>query len=253
MPKLNYKTYGQGYPIIILHGLFGSLDNWQTIAKRLAENYMVYTIDQRDHGRSPKTDDFSYALLSEDLYHFMEEHWIHEAHIIGHSMGGKTLMTFALEYPEKLKKGIVVDIGPQKYIGGHSEIMKAMSEVDLEITTTRTEINNVLKNRIGSPGVIQFLAKNFARRKKGGFELKINLPLLMNKYDNINIEIEGDISDSQLLFVKGELSNYLHHDDITEIQTLFPNSKMVSIPNAGHWVHAEQPLAFFDEIESFLE
>jgi len=162
MLNLHFKSYGQGYPVIILHGLFGTLDNWHSFAKKLSKDYTVYSIDQRDHGRSPKTDAFSYELLAEDLFHFMEDNWIHEAYIIGHSMGGKTLMEFALEHPGKIKKGVVIDIAPRQYHHRHIEIMKSMSLIDLNNVTSRDEIKNHLKVFIHDDRVVQFLMKNFS-------------------------------------------------------------------------------------------
>ena len=118
MLELNYKEFGQGEPLIILHGLFGTLDNWQTIAKKLAEHYTVFIVDQRNHGRSPHHADFNYQLMAEDLRDFMEARWAYQATVIGHSMGGKTAMQFALTYPDMVEKLVVVDIGPQQYVGG---------------------------------------------------------------------------------------------------------------------------------------
>ena len=134
---LNYKTFGQGEPIIILHGLFGMLDNWQTIGKQLAEQYSVYLIDQRNHGRSSHTGSISYAEMADDLAAFMEEHWIHKAHIIGHSMGGKTAMQFALHYPDMVDTLIIIDITPKRYSGGHQAIFDALFALDIDAVTDR--------------------------------------------------------------------------------------------------------------------
>ncbi len=158
--ELNYKTFGQGSPVIILHGLFGTLDNWQTIGKQIAERHMVYLVDQRNHGKSPHTDDFNYPLLAEDLHHFMESQWIHEAHIVGHSMGGKTAMQFALDYPDMVDRLAVIDIGPKAYEGGHQEIFAAMLDLPIEQITTRQEAADFLEKRIPDEGVRLFLLKN---------------------------------------------------------------------------------------------
>ena len=146
--ELNYKEFGQGDPILILHGLFGTLDNWQTIAKQLATNYSVFIIDQRNHGRSPHMDELDYPLMAEDLYQFMETHWIYKAYIIGHSMGGKTAMQFALNYPDMVEKLVVVDIAPKTYEAGHQTIFEALFSLDLEKIESRKEADEVLQKKI---------------------------------------------------------------------------------------------------------
>jgi len=253
MPKLNFKIYGQGYPIIILHGLFGSLDNWQTIAKQLASHYMVYTVDQRDHGRSPKTDDFSYTLLADDLYEFMNEQWIHEAFVIGHSMGGKTTMKMALEYPGMIKKAVIVDISPFKIKARHYKIIDVMCSIDLALISSRTEIQEILSKDISDPNVVQFLMKNFSRLKTGGYELKINLPLLKEKYEELNVALEGEENETDILFIRGGASDYLKESELENIQELFSNARIETIEGAGHWVHAQKPKELLSLITSFLE
>ncbi len=253
MARLRFKSYGQGYPVIILHGLFGSLDNWQSFAKQLAEDYMVFTLDQRDHGRSPHTDEFNYDVLAEDVIGFMDDMWIQEAIIIGHSMGGKVAMRLILDYPDKFKKGIIVDIGPQSYRPRHLEIIEAMRDIDPEAATCRSVIEEELSKTIKDEGIRQFLMKNFSRKKEGGYELKINLPLLMNNYDEINIEIEGDEVFNEILFIKGENSDYLEVEQLDTIKKLFPNAMMTTIDNAGHWIHAEQSEMMLDEVRKFVD
>ena len=179
--ELNYKQFGQGEPIIILHGLFGTLDNWQTIAKQLAEHYMVYIIDQRNHGKSPHSDDFSYEIMAEDLKEFMFRHHIYEATIIGHSMGGKVAMRFALDYPDMVSKLVVVDITPKRYKGEHETIFEAMFDLDLKNLIHRKEIDEQLKSRIPNDGVRLFLMKNLAREKTGGYRWKMNFQSKFSK------------------------------------------------------------------------
>ena len=158
--ELNHKTFGAGDPIIILHGLFGTLDNWQTVAKKLAEHFMVYIVDQRNHGRSAHVEGQNYKLMAEDLADFMEENWMHNAHIIGHSMGGKTAMQFAADYPDMLNKLVVVDIAPKAYEGGHQTIFDALLSVNMEKVQTRKEVEEQLSKYIDDAGVRLFLMKN---------------------------------------------------------------------------------------------
>ena len=252
--ELNHKTFGQGPPLLILHGLFGTLDNWQTLAKRWAEHYTVVIIDQRNHGRSPHTDAHTYPLMAEDLKAFMEANWMYHATLLGHSMGGKTVMQFATHYPEMVEKMVIVDIGPKTYPGGHETIIKALNDLPLDGINDRKAADAFLAERIADFGVRQFLLKNLSRNKKGGYEWKMNLPILTKYYPDIleNIEAEENY-DGPSLFIRGEKSNYIQDEDYETIQSHFPMAHLVTIPDAGHWVHAEQPKALFDTVTHFLE
>ncbi len=250
--ELNYKQFGQGDPVIILHGLFGMLDNWQTIAKKLAENYTVFIIDQRNHGRSPHHPDFDYSLLAEDLHCFMEQQWIYQAHLIGHSMGGKTVMQFALDYPDFVEKMIVVDIAPKKYEGGHQLIFEALFDLDLEHIQNRKDAEQQLEVRIPQFGVRQFLLKNLTRKKEGGYTWKMNLDAIFNHYEDILDTIEGEPVEIPSLFIKGGLSNYIQKEDSSLIKKLFSHSNIITIEKSGHWVHAEQPDILLEHMKNFL-
>ncbi len=190
--ELNYKEFGQGEPIIILHGLFGMLDNWQTIAKRLANDYWIFVVDQRNHGKSPHVNGLSYPLMAQDLKAFMDQHWIPQAHIIGHSMGGKTAMQFAFEYPDMVDKLVVLDIAPPANESGHGLIFDALHSVDLQKIETRIEADEKLAQKIKDYGVRQFLLKNLSRQKEGGYRWKMNLEAISNNYDNILAAVEGE-------------------------------------------------------------
>jgi len=157
--ELNYKSFGQGPPLLILHGLFGTLDNWQTLGKRWAENFTVFLVDQRNHGRSPHLPEHNYPVMAEDLKAFMEANWMYEAHIMGHSMGGKTAMQFALNYPDMVDKLIVVDIAPKPYVGGHEAIVEALNALPLAKIESRSQADAFLAERIADFGVRQFLLK----------------------------------------------------------------------------------------------
>ena len=253
MLSLNYKTYGQGNPIIILHGLFGTLDNWQTIARQLSEEYLIYLVDQRNHGRSPHTEDFDYSLLAEDLRDFMESEGMSQATIIGHSMGGKTAMQFAINYPEMVTSLVVVDIAPKAYKGGHQEIFDALLAVDLKTIESRKMADEQLQARIPDFGVRQFLLKNLTRDKEGGYRWKMNLSAIYKNYQNIldNILTDEPYTEASL-FIRGERSSYVKEEDESLIKSIFSKAKIITIPEAGHWVHAEAPKALLSTLKDFM-
>jgi pimeloyl-ACP methyl ester carboxylesterase len=255
MLELNYKTFGQGEPLIILHGLFGTLDNWQTLGKKLAEHYTVYLVDQRNHGRSPHDEAHTYTAMAEDLHHFMESHWIFKAHILGHSMGGKTAMAFAQHYPDMVDKLIVVDIAPKAYTGGHEEIFKALQSLDLSAIDSRGAAEDMLEAQIKSLGIRQFLLKNLTRSKSGAYRWKMNLDALWNHYADILDALPGQHApfEGPTLFVRGGRSDYIQDSDLPDLEAHFPNYQLKTIEKAGHWVHAEAPKALLEALESFLE
>jgi len=253
--KLNSKMIGSGPPIIILHGLFGMLDNWLTMAKKLEEvGYMPILIDLRDHGRSEHTDDFSYGLMADDLYHFMEENWIHDAIIIGHSMGGKVALQFTKNHESMVSKLIVVDIGIKKYEAGHEDVLNALESVDMSTVESRQDVEGILTETIKEVSTVQFLMKSLTRKKEGGYTWKINLPLLRKKYNNILSEITFEYPvETPTLFVKGSTSSYILSKDFANIQKALPNANLQEIANAGHWVHADRPDELFKIIYSFIK
>ena len=253
---LNYKKFGEGFPLVILHGLFGSLDNWQTIAKHLAEKFQVYIIDQRNHGKSPHTDEFNYELLSNDLLEFFEQQQISKAHVIGHSMGGKAAMKFALDHTDKVEKLIIVDVAPVTYEDRHSDVFAALFAANIHTTKSRDEIEKVLRTKLDNDETtVQFLLKGLSRDKTGEhFEWKFNLESLHKHYGEIS---QGVVSSTPFmnptLFIKGQKSSYVNADGYAVIQELFPNNELVEIKGAGHWVHAEKQLEFITEVVKFLQ
>lgn len=252
--NLNFKLKGTGKPIIILHGLFGMLDNWNTIGSQLAKMYAIYLVDQRDHGRSSKSTEFGYELLATDLKLFCDEHGLTKIGLIGHSMGGKTAMTFANHYPDLVDKLMVVDIAPKKYDGGHEDIFEAILGIPIEDITTRSEVDDLLSVNITNLGVRQFLMKNLTRKKEGGFEWKANFQLLYDSYNEImDIPEITTKSDIETLFIRGELSNYIQEADEQLIKEYYPKAKIETISGAGHWVHAEKPNELLDSIHSFFQ
>jgi esterase len=253
MITLNYKEFGQGQPVIILHGLFGMLDNWQTIGRQLGDSFNVYIIDQRNHGKSPHAEAFSYPILADDLQHFMESNWIYQAHIIGHSMGGKTAMQFAMQYPDMVKSLHVIDIAPKKYTGGHELIIDTLNAIDLTKIQDRKEAETFMLQRIPDFGTRQFLLKNLTRNEiNGNFEWKMNLAVLQREYDNILDNITEGVFEGETHFYRGANSDYIQAGDIEAMKQKFPTMTVDTIENAGHWVHAEQPKALYQLLQHYL-
>jgi len=252
--QLNYKTLGSGQALIILHGLFGSLDNWMTLAKKWSDTYQVFLIDQRNHGQSPHTEDFDYKLMAKDLELFVAEHQIEQPIILGHSMGGKTAMEFAMHNQNNLKKLIVVDIAPVAYEVSHYGIIDALNAVDLDRISSRKEADEVLSQNIKEMGVRQFLLKNLYWKEKGRLAWRFNLEVLEKEIIPIS---DWDISvgeyEGPTMFIKGENSAYILPQYASEIQDKFPNYELEVVSEAGHWVHAEQPILFYELVSNFMK
>ncbi len=255
MLHLHYKSYGSaGHPLIILHGLLGMLDNWQTQSKRFAEaGFKVYAVDQRNHGRSPHSETFNYAVMAEDVFNFMHTHAIRSAHVLGHSMGGKTAMQFALTYPNLVEKLIVVDVAPRRYESAHDHILDAMCSLKLGKLTSRHEADAALAKQVPEYAVRQFVLKNLTRDESGRLKWKVNLSIIKRHYPDIagDITVDGRF-DKPVLFVKGSASSYIRFEDGPRIQQLFPRASIVTITGAGHWVHADRPEEFANAVLTFL-
>ncbi len=232
---------GEGEPVIILHGFLGMLDNWKTFGRKLSEDFNVFLIDQRDHGKSPWTDAFNYQLLAEDLLHFIESQELEKVNLIGHSMGGKTIMKFAEGHFDLINKMVVVDVAPVEYPRMHDYILRALNSITPSSFSSRNEVDEKLSEMIDEYGVRQFLMKNLKRNSEGGFQWKMNLKLLTDAYDNVSDDpVNGPVL-TDTLFVGGTKSNYITIESHDHIKQVFPNSSIKMIEGAGHWVHAEKP------------
>jgi esterase len=252
--QLNYKVFGEGFPLVILHGLLGSLDNWQTLAKKLSEQYKVYIVDQRNHGKSPHSDEFSYDLLSADLLEFLDMHHISKTHLIGHSMGGKTVMQFALKHPERVAKLVVVDITPGAFDDRHSDVFEALHFADAAKAQSRDEVEARLRQKLEEESTVLFLLKGLMRSESGnGFDWKFNLGALHKAYNNISSAIEENgVYEGETLFIKGQKSSYINPANYGDISDRFLHHHLVEIKDAGHWVHAEKPVEFLAAVSDFL-
>ncbi|GJM59721.1 alpha/beta fold hydrolase [Persicobacter diffluens] len=250
--QLNFKRLGEGTPLIILHGLFGSLDNWMTFARAIAAKRTVYLVDQRNHGGSPHAMDHHYEAMADDLEVFFQSHQIEEADIIGHSMGGKTAMQFACEHPEKVKQLIVVDIAPKEYPVHHQLIIEALESIDLSAIKSRGQADEQMSKLIEDFGVRQFLLKGLARGPEG-FRWKFNLEVIKDQIENIVVPLDAQSHfDGPSVFIRGARSNYILEEDFDGILRQFPHASFETIAEAGHWIHAEKPQAFLEVISKYL-
>ncbi|MGP8215031.1 MAG: alpha/beta fold hydrolase [Bacteroidia bacterium] len=252
--KLWYRKLGSGKPLFILHGLFGSSDNWQTLGKHFAQYFTVYFIDQRNHGQSPHSNEWNYEVMSEDIVELMQDENLDKVMLLGHSMGGKTAMHFTVRYPEKVEKLAVVDIGPKKYPVTNQFVIEAIEQFDPKKVKSRKEADEIMAPYITDAGVRQFLLKNLYWDENQQLSWKFNYEVIKQ-----NLKIISEITPVPVtpvkipvLFVKGEKSDYIFPSDIKLITSMFPEARLITIPGAGHWVHADRPQEFFKAVAEFL-
>lgn len=253
--KLAYREFGTGQPLIILHGLFGQSDNWNTLAKRFAEKgFHVFTIDQRNHGLSPHSEVWSYEAMAQDLKEFIKEHQLQNVILLGHSMGGKTVMFFEQLFPNSAQKLIVADIAPRAYEPHHDDVLKALNAVDFTEINTRKDAEVILGQYISDFGTKQFLLKNIYWREDETKQMawRFNLETITKEYNSIGIVVPNFSSATKTLFIRGEKSNYISDNDMIDIRNRFLDVELKTIANSGHWVHAEQPEAFFNCVLDFI-
>ena len=250
--KLHFRKYGEGQPFLILHGLFGSSDNWLTLGKKFSAKYQVYIIDQRNHARSPHSNSISYDLMADDLYELILDEGLNEIILLGHSMGGKTAMRFVQKYPHLIHKLIIADIGRKQYPAHHEYIIQGLNAIDLTKIKSRREARLILSKYVKEEGLKQFLLKNLFWINKGQLSWRMNLPVLEKKMNEILSEIQSDIVLTPTLFLKGERSDYILESDFEDLNYYFPNADIETIYNAGHWLHAENPFEFHELVMEFL-
>ena len=249
--KLHYREMGEGKPMVILHGLFGFSDNWQTHAKKLADYFRVILVDLRNHGHSPWSPDFSYELMAEDVIELCEDLGLQDCILVGHSMGGKVAMRIAQLRPDLLDKLAVVDMGIRRYPMHHQHILAGIHAVKLEDVQSRKDAEAQLAVHIDSDGIRQFLLKNLYWKEKGQLAWRMNVPVLEREMEDILSELpEGEVH-TPTLFIRGELSNYVIDEDIPNIEHQFIDAEFQTISGAGHWVHAEAPGPFLESLLAF--
>ena len=238
---------------MVLHGLFGSLDNWHTLSNKLAGHFQVLAVDQRNHGHSFHSPEMSYPLMAQDLFEFLERQGLGRASLLGHSMGGKTAMEFALRYPARLDKLVVVDIAPRAYSPRHRHILDALLSLDLAACSSRRQMEAALAPAIPGELTRQFLLKSVERNAQGAFRWTMNLQGIANNYERLCEALDqGRACSRPALFIGGGESDYLLAEDFDSIHRLFPHAQFRSLAGAGHWVHADAPQAFARLVLEFL-
>ncbi len=255
MKLIHSNIIGQGnINLLILHGFLGMGDNWKSFASKFSKlGFKVHLLDQRNHGRSFWDKKFNYKILAEDIYNYINYHKIINPLVLGHSMGGKTAMTVACNFPGIIKKIIIADIVPKKYNSSHQEILKGLSSLDFEKLKNRNSIDFELSKFVHERPIRQFLLKNLYWRSKEKFALRLNIDVLKNQFEkiselpNLSLQFKG-----QSLFLFGENSQYYNSDDDIIIRNIFPNAKIVLIGKASHWIHVENPDDFSKEILDWI-
>lgn len=258
--KLNHRVSGQGKPLLLLHGLFGSLENLGGVSHRLQDEWQVHGLDQRNHGKSPHTNAMDYPSMAEDVVAYLDEQGLDRVSLLGHSMGGKVAMQVALSYPERVEKVIVADIAPVSYKPRHDSILEGMKGLDLTGVRSRKEADDALQAHVEIPEVRQFLLKNLERipddekaAANSVFRWRLNLPVIEACYSHLAAApVFSAPFKGPVLFVKGADSAYIQAKHQGEIDTLFPNARLEIIEGTGHWLHAEKAVEFADVCRRFL-
>ena len=249
------KIEGEGQPLLILHGFLGMSDNWKTIGSQfVSDGFQVHLLDLRNHGKSFHSDEFSYEIMAQDVYDYCEANNLKNMNIIGHSMGGKVAMLFATTHPERIEKLIIADIGPKFYPQHHQTILEGLNTVDFSIKPSRSEVEEILSHYVTDFGTRQFLLKNLYWQEPGQLAFRFNLSVFNKKIEEIGKPLpENAVFIKPTLFIRGGNSNYILDDDFENIKQHFPNSRIETIPNVGHWLHAENPKMFYEIASSFLK
>lgn len=249
------RIEGTGKPLLIIHGFLGMSDNWKSFSSLyVAEGFQTHILDLRNHGKSFHSDDFSYDLMAQDVLEYCQGNNLEKIAIIGHSMGGKVAMLFATEHPEMVDKLVVADIGPKYYAPHHQDILAGLNAVDFSTKPRRTDVEEILYPYIPDFGTRQFLMKNLYWKEPGQLDFRFNLKVFNEKIDVVGTSLaENAMFEKPTLFIRGGNSKYILDSDLPEIKSHFPNFELVTIPNAGHWLHAENPKLFFEETSEFLK
>ena len=252
--SIHSTIFGSGHPLIIVHGLFGSSDNWATLGKRFSSQFEVHLVDVRNHGRSFHSYEMNYSVIVDDVLYYMQEKNIEHSYFIGHSMGGKIVMELAMKYPDTIDKLVVADIAPKSYPNHHQYIFNALKSIDFSIYTSRKSIDEKLSKSIKNSSVRQFLTKNLYWKIPGQqLGWRFNLDALNKHYLDLMKGLNGDRNfTKETLFLKGKHSEYILDSDQELLAKHFPNYELKTIPKSGHWLHAENPNAFFDFVNVFL-
>lgn len=250
---LHSQITGEGTPILLLHGLFGSLENLGVIARSLSSIGEVHSLDLRNHGRSPHTESMTYAEMAADVHAYLDDHKLARVAVLGHSMGGKTAMRLALDEPDRVTRLIVADIAPVRYQPHHRDILEGLSALNTSGLRSRSEADKALQPYVQEAQVRQFLLKNLVKSENGGFVWRLNLDAIKNCYNDL---LDGQEAQQPyrgpVLFIKGGRSDYIQEQHRDKVARLFPAATLRMIPDTGHWLHAEKPGLFTTLCERFL-
>lgn len=248
------KREGEGKPFIIIHGFLGMSDNWKTLGLQFAQlGFQIHLLDMRNHGKSFHSDEFNYEIMVEDVKSYIDFHQLQQVTLLGHSMGGKIAMLFATLYPEYVEKLIIADIGPKYYAPHHQSILEALNAVDFSKKPSRSEVDEIISKYISDFGTKQFLLKNLYWKTPDQLGFRFNLPVFNEKISEIGTALPFENHfDKPVLFLRGDKSDYILDSDFETILHHFPSTVIKTIQNAGHWLHAENPTAFYSEVEKFV-
>lgn len=251
--QLNSEVRGNGHPLILVHGFLGALDNWRSMSKRLAAHYRVYLIDLRNHGHSPHSEMMNYSVMARDLSEFFLAHGIESGFVLGHSLGGKVAMQFALECPALVDKLIVADMAPKAYPPAHKPLLAALRQLNVNTLKSYAEADTALAAAIGDAALRRFVIKNLEHGSDGSFRWRIALEPIIANYDKLTQAITvGNTFDKPVCFLRAGRSNYVEESDLDLIRSLFPRAELRAIPNAGHWLHIDAPDEFFRIVTEFF-
>jgi pimeloyl-ACP methyl ester carboxylesterase len=249
------KVGENGTDFVVLHGLFGSGKNWRSFAGSLEDDFQVWTLDARNHGDSPHADSMSYQQMAEDVARFFAENELENVILLGHSMGGKTAMQLALQFPDRIAALIVVDIAPVCYDHLHKQLklIEAMQELHLAAEMSRSEIEKKLALKIPEKRLLSFLMTNL-NRQNGQFQWRIGLEqIAAGMQELLNYPELKSVFKGPVQFIGGENSAYLKFEYHALIRKYFPESRITMLENCGHWLHVEQPAAFQKTVNEFLQ
>jgi esterase len=252
---IHSRVEGEGRPLIVIHGFMGMGDNWKTLGGQYAKaGFEVHTLDMRNHGKSFHSEEFTYESMVNDVAEYLTANNLGRVNLIGHSMGGKVGMFFAVLYPEMLDKLVVADIAPRHYAPHHQRELQALNAVDFSVKPSRSDVESTMAQYITEPGTIQFLTKNLYWAQPGQLAFRFNLEVFNTQIESIGQALpQGSVYNGPVLFLKGDKSNYIQDSDLYDIEAHFPHYELKEISNSGHWVHAENPKEFFDYTIEFLK
>jgi pimeloyl-ACP methyl ester carboxylesterase len=251
--RLHFRVQGDGPPLIILHGFLGSSENWRVVSQRLGRDFKVYSVDLRNHGRSPHSDLMSYPVMAEDVRELMAEQDLTGPFLLGHSMGGKVAMQLATLHPDSVSKLVIVDIATKAYPPAHRSILSGMRALDLSAYTSFAAIGEALGGSIPDPAVRRFLLKNLAREADGKFYWRLGLNEIIQNYDQLAGAITAEKRFTKsVCFIRAGLSGFVQDEDLPALREIFPSAEFLVIADAGHWVHIDAAEEFQRVVTTFL-